>query len=64
MKNLVKYLLLLVFSGIIISCGTKSEDSEKVLKEAKALDQKFVEAYNKGDIDGVMLFDNVLMNYK
>lgn len=54
MKESIKYLILLVFSGIIISCGAKSEDSEKVLKEAKALDQKFVEAYNKLDVDGVM----------
>lgn len=54
MKKILKSSMLLALLGLIISCAPQGENEEQMLKDAKALDQKFVEAYNNSDVDGVM----------
>ncbi|MFN0158966.1 MAG: YybH family protein [Bacteroidota bacterium] len=54
MKQVV--LLSLFFAGIIfiVGCAPQGESPDQMIAEAKALDQKFNEMYNNGDVDGIM----------
>lgn len=45
--------LLVVGAGLLLVYA-KEDDSEKMIAAAKALDQKFMEAFNKGDVDALM----------
>jgi len=54
MKKMSILILLLTISALIISCAPQGENEEQMLADAKALDQKFVEAYSNGDVGGVM----------
>jgi ketosteroid isomerase-like protein len=54
----MKYLSVnaLLIAGILLisGCGPKGDSPEKMIAEAKALDQRFFDAYNKGDVDAIM----------
>lgn len=39
---------------VFLGCAPQAENLEQLLADAKALDQQFIEAYNNGDVDGVM----------
>jgi len=47
--------ILLLAGGVLIAGCAKSGDSpDTMITEAKALDQRFTEAYNNGDVDAIM----------
>lgn len=54
MRKILLYCLMAAASGIIFSCASQGPTDEEMITAAKALDQRFVEAYNKQDVDGVM----------
>lgn len=54
MKYLFRYSLILAVAGFILGCAPQGDSPEQMIAAAKALDQQFVEAYSKGDVDGVM----------
>jgi uncharacterized protein (TIGR02246 family) len=54
MKPAPFLLLLVVATTFFLSCKCKEHDPEEMLTAAKALDQQFIEAYNKGDVDAIM----------
>lgn len=48
-----------VFLSVVViimlgGCAQTGESPDKMIEAAKALDNQFMEAYNKGDVDGVM----------
>jgi ketosteroid isomerase-like protein len=45
---------LLVAAMCVSGCMPQGESPEQMLKEAKALDERFIEAYSTGDIDAMM----------
>lgn len=48
-------LFVVLFAALLLSgCAQPGESPEQMIAEAKALDQRFVEAYNKGDVDAIM----------
>jgi len=54
MKSLSLHILLLATVGLLLSCAPAGENPERMMADAKALDQSFVEAYNAQDVDRVM----------
>lgn len=54
MKHDFRFSLLLAAVCIMIGWATAGGKEDKMIAAAKALDQKFIEAYNKGDVDAVM----------
>ena len=53
--NTVRVLFTVILAGgILAGCAPKGEPPEQMIAAAKELDKAFLEAYNKGDIDGVM----------
>lgn len=54
MKQVMKYFLIFAIFSFTIGCATQTQDPQKMLAAAKALDQQFVDAYNSGDVDAIM----------
>jgi len=54
MKHLFRSILLLAMVWLLFGCAARSDSPELMIANAKVLDQRFIEAYNKGDVDGVM----------
>ena len=54
MKQILTYSLMIALIGLIIGCAPQTENPQDLLKAAEALDKQFVEAYNNGDVDGLM----------
>ena len=54
MNHILPYCLLFAATGFILSCAPQKENPDQMIAAAKALDQRFIEAYNKGDADAVM----------
>ncbi len=50
----MKYLLVVVLSGAILSCMPAGENPEQLITEAKALDAAWLEAYNARNLEAVM----------
>lgn len=53
MKRVVLWGLFLATAGLFQGCETKN-DPDQMIADAKALDQRFIEAWNREDIDAVM----------
>ena len=47
-------LLPVVTTLLVFGCKCKEHDPEEMIASAKALDQRFIESYNKGDVDAIM----------
>jgi len=54
MKKIYLASLVLAALGFVLGCAPKGENPEHMIAAARALDQQFVAAYGKGDVDGVM----------
>lgn len=54
MKVVHLSLVFLLVGGIFAGCAPTGESPEQMIAAAKELDKAFLEAYNKGDVDGVM----------
>ncbi|HEX9658118.1 MAG TPA: nuclear transport factor 2 family protein [Bacteroidota bacterium] len=54
MKVIHASILLLSVEAMLLGCAPKPPNPDEMIAAAKDLDQKFVEAYNKGDVDAVM----------
>ncbi len=51
MTRMILGMALIVALG---GCAQTGESPDKMIEAAKAVDKQFIEAYNKGDVDGVM----------
>lgn len=54
MKSPFVVVVCLAVALYVSGCMPRGESPEQMLKEAKALDEKFLEAYNKGDVEALM----------
>ena len=54
MKKEFSYVILLMILGFVSGCSSKGENPDEMIKLSKELDQKFIDAYNSRNIDGVM----------
>lgn len=54
MKHTPKLVLFFVLISLLNSCAPRGEDPEQMVTAAKELDQRFLEAYNNGDVDALM----------
>lgn len=54
MKRIFLCSLVSVAASLFLGCAPQGEDPEKMITAAKALDQQFIEAWNKGDVDAIM----------
>ncbi len=54
MEPLARTILFFAMASLTFGCMSSGENPQQMLAEAKALDQRFVAAYNQGDVDGVM----------
>jgi ketosteroid isomerase-like protein len=54
MKVIHASILLLSVEAMLLGCAPKPPNPDEMIAAAKDLDQRFVEAYNKGDVDAVM----------
>ena len=54
MRHPLPLILVCGVAGLLDACSPTVETPEEMIAEAKALDQRFVEAYNRGDADAVM----------
>jgi len=54
MKQTIFFSLMVVGAMFLSGCAPLGETPEQMITEAKALDQRFIAAYNNGDVDAVM----------
>jgi len=54
MKFVLSSILLVTIGAILFGCAPKPPNIDEMMAAAKDLDKRFVEAYNKGDVDAVM----------
>lgn len=54
MRRVRYHSVLFVVGAFMFGCAPRGENPEQMIAAAKALDQRFLEAYSKTDVDGVM----------
>ena len=54
MKFVSSSILLFMIGAILFGCAPKPPNADEMIAAAKDLDKRFIEAYNKGDVDAVM----------
>lgn len=54
MKQIFLFSIAVAAAVLVIGCAPTGPTPEQMITEAKAVDQRFFEAYNNGDVDGLM----------
>lgn len=54
MKRCYAVIVLVAMGSVVLACAPRRENTESMIAAAKALDQQFLAAANKGDVDGIM----------
>lgn len=54
MNTLIRSALVLAFATSLSGCAQPGSNPEQLVASAKTVDQQFVDAFNKGDVDAVM----------
>ena len=54
MKRLLSFTGILLLASLMPGCAAQGDRPDQMVEAAKQLDQHYAEAFNKGDLDGVM----------